>query len=490
MLKKLIYTGLLYLTFSAIAVGQGSQVLYYMNLPQNHLLNPALKPSNSVYVGLPVLTGINVNVDNNFINFSDIFIPGKNDSVFSFLHPDYNVDDFIKKLKKKNFLAPNITIQLFGLGFNAGKDLYIFLDVLDRISGNVVLPGKLVELALKGNEDYIGQTIDLSDLDGEFKYFREFGLGFSKNIGKDLRIGFKAKALFGMMAFSLENNALALTVNEDYTHTLTADLTAHLSGPMEVYYNSDNQPDSIAFDDNYLNSARFFTNFSNPGFGMDLGATYTLMNRIHLSAGVRDLGFITWKDNVKNIKAESHFEFSGFNITDVVNGTKTMDEIGKDMLDSLKNSFSITNDKSPFTTPLPAVLTLGGSFDLTKSISVGILSNSTLVGNQIRQAATISANLNLGNAFSTTLCYTAANSKYNNLGAGIAFRLGVVQFYFIADKIPVSWNKIISDGNTVVIPDTWNKVHMMAGLNFVFGNRILANKDKPILMDENADILK
>lgn len=478
------------MTCFTIADGQGSQALYYMNIPQNHLLNPALKPSNSVYVGLPALTGISVNVDNNFINFSDIFIPGRNDSVFSFLHPDYNVDDFINKLKRKNFISPSLTIHLFGLGFNAGRDLYVFVDVIDKISGNVVFPGKLVELALKGNEDYIGQTIDLSDLDGEFKYFRESGLGFSKGFGKNLRIGFKAKALFGMMAFSLENNALALTVNEDYSHTLTADLTAHFSGPWEVYYNSDNQPDSISFDDNYFNSARFFTNYSNPGFGMDFGATYTLMDRIHLSAGVRDLGFITWKDRVTNIKAESHFEFSGLNITDVVNGNKTLEEVREEMLDSLKNSFTISSDNSPFTTAIPAVITLGGSFDITKGLSVGILTNSTLIGSQLRQAATLSANLNLGNAFSTTFSYTAANSKYDNYGAGIAFRLGVVQFYFIADKIPVSWNRIVSDENTVVIPATWNKVHVVAGLNFVFGNRILTRNDKPMLLDESADILK
>ena len=75
------------------AAAQNSQVLYYMNLPQNHLLNPALRPSNSLYIGLPAISGINLNINNNFVNFSDVFMKGQtSDSIITFLHPDYNVD--------------------------------------------------------------------------------------------------------------------------------------------------------------------------------------------------------------------------------------------------------------------------------------------------------------------------------------------------------------------------------------------------------------
>jgi len=49
---------LLLAVFFADVSAQNSQVLYYMNLPQNHMLNPALRPSNSVYIGLPVVSGI------------------------------------------------------------------------------------------------------------------------------------------------------------------------------------------------------------------------------------------------------------------------------------------------------------------------------------------------------------------------------------------------------------------------------------------------
>ena len=76
-----------------------------------------------------------------------------------------------------------------------GKDSYIFLDINERIDGNIVLPGDLFKLALKGNEEFVGSKIDLSSLRGDMKYYREFGIGFSRNFTDKLRIGVKGKTV-------------------------------------------------------------------------------------------------------------------------------------------------------------------------------------------------------------------------------------------------------------------------------------------------------
>jgi hypothetical protein len=485
MFRKFTYVLTLFLAIVLPdASAQNSQVMYYMNLPQNHLLNPALRPSNSFYFGIPVLGGVNVNINNNFVNLSDIFIPGKADSIISFLHPDYNVDDFLKKLKKRNFLAPEVNIQLFGLGFNAGEDLYIFLDVNERVDANIVVPGDLLKLAFKGNQDFLGKTIDLSTLDAELKYYREFGLGFSKNFGNNLRIGAKAKILFGIASFSLDNRSLGLTVNNDFTHTINADLSANFSGPVTIHMDANNRPDKISIDESIIKSTGFFLNSSNMGLGIDFGAVYKISDKIQVSASIIDLGYIKWKSDITNLKAESQFLFSGFNIKDVVDGTKTFDDLANEMLDSLKNSITITDTNTPFKTFLPTGISIGGSFNLTKSIALGILSHSVIAGKQFRQAVTMSANVNLGNAFSTSLCYTAENHRYDNLGAGLAFRTGIVQFYLIADKIPVYWNKIITDNSSIPLPARWNTINLRLGLNLVIGNKIKKKNDKPMLIEQ------
>jgi hypothetical protein len=471
----------------ADASAQNSQVLYYMNIPQNHLANPALRPSNSVYIGLPGLSGINLNVNNNFVNFSDVFLKGQpKDSIITFLHPDYDVNKFLDKIKDKNFFEPEFTIPLFGVGFSVGRSGYVFLDINERVAGNVVLPGDLFSLALKGNEGFVGSKIDLSSLRAGLKYYHEFGIGFSRNFTDRLRIGVKGKLLFGIAGASVDNKSLGITVNDDYSHTLDANLTVNISGPVTVYENSKHNIDSIVIDDSRLKTSSGIVDFlsgkKNVGLGLDIGATYDITDRLVVSAAITDLGFITWKKDVVNLKANNQFKFSGLNMLDFFNGTKTIDELGKDMLDSLKNAFVVSNSKASFTTYLPFGISFGGSYNVTKKFSVGLLSYTRVIDKQLREALTLSANINLGNALSTSVSYTAANKRYDNFGAGLAFRTGIVQFYLVTDRIPVMWNKIKDKSSTIVIPASWNTVNLRLGMNLVFGNRNKEKSDKPMIL--------
>lgn len=471
------------------AEAQYSQVLYNMNLPQNHLLNPALRPGNRVYIGLPVLSGVNININNNFINFSDVIIKGQTDSLISFLHPDYDVDKFLAKIKDKNSIEPEVTIPLFGLGFSAGKDLYIFLDINERFEGNVVLPGDIIKLGLKGNEQFVGTKIDLSSLRGDIKYYREIGLGFSKDFTNKLRIGVKGKLLFGIASASIDNKSLGITVNDDYSHTVDADMVVNFSAPLSVSMTADNKIDKFTFDDSRFDNRSgivdFLTNTGNVGFGFDLGATYNITDKFVMSAAVTDIGFIKWKTDLTNLSAKSSFKFSGLNMENVLNGTMTFDSLANEMLDSLKNSFILSDTKNPFTTNLPYGVTFGASYNLTKSFSVGLLSYSRVIGKQIRESLTLSANVNLSNALSASFAYTAANHRYDNLGAGLALRVGFFQFYTVVDRIPVTWNKVISEGGDAFpVPVSWNTINARLGFNFVFGNKIKKEDDRPMVLVE------
>lgn len=482
--KALIFVSL----FSGVLLfdisGQTSQVMYYMNLPQNHLMNPAMRPSNSLYIGLPGLSGVNLTMNNNFVNFSDLLMKDQSsDSVISFLHPNYNIDKFISSLNDKNSLSPQATIQLLGLGFNVGRGSYVFLDINERLEGNAVLPLDLLKLFLKGNEGFKGSEVDLSALRGDLRYFREIGLGFSKSYHK-LRLGVRGKLLFGLAGVSIDNNSLGIRVNEDYTHTLDADLKINISAPVHVYSDENNNIDSIVFDDSGFKTNKgrrnFFLGTENMGFGLDAGATYEVSDRIVVSAAVTDIGYIKWKKNVTNLQAKGQFEFSGLSMVDVLKGTKTFQEVGDEMLDSLKNAFTVLETTDPFTTWLPVGVSFGGNFRLTKDFSLGLLSYSRIIGKQIKEALTLSANVNLGNAFSTSVSYTLANHRADNLGAGIAFRAGVIQIYMLADRIPVTWDKI-TGSTTYIIPSNWNTLNIRLGLNLVFGNRIGKKDDIPMV---------
>jgi hypothetical protein len=471
---------------STLLTAQNSQVLYYMNLPQNHLLNPALRPSNSFYLGLP---GINLNINNNLVSFSDLFIKSStSDSVLTFLDPRFKITDFLDKVRDKNSIEPEFTLQLFGLGFSVGKDAYVFLDINERFSGNIVIPGDIFKLGLTGNAGFQGNQIDLSSFRADVKYFREVGFGFSKNFSNKLRIGVKGKLLFGIASASIDNNSFGITVSDNYTHSLDADLVANVSLPLNVTRDVNQNISKVEFNDNQLNTSKEIIDFlagkKNMGLGLDIGATYDVTSKFVVSAAVTDLGYIKWKRNVTNFQIKSLYKFDGLNMIDVLNGTKTFDEVGKAELDTLKDSFKVTDSKNAFTTYLPVGVSLGGSYKLTKSFSVGILSYSRFIGKQLKEAVTFSGNLNLGNALSTTLTYTIANHRFDNLGAGLAFRPGIFQFYFLADRIPVMWNNIKVDNSTIPLPTSLNTINLRLGMNLAFGNRVKRKADKPMLKAE------
>lgn len=489
MTRKAFYIiTLIFAVITTQSPAQNSQAMYYMDLPQNHLLNPAFRPSASVYIGLPVITGVSLNLNNNFVNFSDVFMKGRSqDSIISVLNPDYNIDKFLSKIKDKNFFEPEILVQLISLGFSVGKDNYIFFDINERIDGNIVIPGDLLKLAFRGNQEFAGSKIDLSSLRGDLKYYQEIGAGFSRNFSDRLRIGIKAKLLFGVASLSIVNNSLGITVNDDYSHVFDADLAVNISG-LDVKTDSKNNVSSISFDESKLKTASgrydFFSGRKNMGMGMDIGAAYDLTDRIVLSASVTDLGFIRWKKDVTNLKTKNQFEFSGLNMLDVINGTRSIQDLGNNILDSLKNAFVVKNTKAPFTTYLPFGISFGGSYSLTRRFSVGLLSYSRIIEKQVREALTLSANLFFGNAISATASYTAENHRYDNLGAGLAFRTGITQFYLITDRIPIVWDKIKNDHNSFILPASWNTINLRIGMNLLFGARHREVIDKPMVQIE------
>jgi hypothetical protein len=469
------------------AAGQNNQLMYYMNLPQNHLMNPAMRPSNSVYIGLPVISGTNYNINNNFLNYSDLFVKSTtSDSIISILNPEYDIDDFISRVNKRNSISPQFSLQTFGLGFSAGKGVYIFFDINERVEGNAVFPGDIIKLILKGNEAFVGSEINLSSFRMDLRYFREYGFGFSKDFGSNLRIGVRPKIFSGIFSTTLDNRSLGIKVDDNYTHTLNADVTANISAPVTVYKDNEQKIDSIVFDDSRFDSGKgmfdFISGSKNFGLGIDVGATYKISDNLIVSAAVTDVGYIKWKRDVSSIKAKGQFVFSGLDMTEVINGDKTLDDLGKELLDSLKDAITVTVSNAPFNTWLAPGLTVGGSYNVTKNISFGLLSYTKFIGSQVRESLTLSTNLNLGNSFSLSLGYSLQNKRADNLGAGLAFRAGVFQFYAITDRIPIFWSRINTDGgSSVVLPSNWNTVNLRLGMNLTFGNKIKKKDDKPMM---------
>lgn len=499
MRRKVIITaiGLLLVMINGVNA-QISRVAYFMNIPQSHFLNPAIKPATRFYIGIPGLSGINVRLDNNFLKLSDFLIPGiKGDSAYTFNHSDFDLKKVASKLNKSNAISADASVQLLGLGFQVGKNYSIFIDITDRFTSKILFPKELLSLYIAGPADFIGKTVDISNANFKGQYFREYAVGFSGEIINNLRIGARLKLLSGITSLSFDDRSFSLTVNNDLSQTVSSDASMDMAGKDAL--------NTIFLQNGILGKAdsttktnvkgflgSYFGNpIKNPGFGVDLGAVYNLGTLLTFSVAVTDLGFINWKDGLKSWKSTGTFTLPGLTLQDVQKNGVAIDDIFRPLKDSIKSNFKSVPSPQPFKTYLPTTISAGISVNPVKFLSVGVLSELQMYAGSIKESVSLSGNLHFGSLFSTSLAYTIANYSYNNLGFGLAFKAGFAQIYIIADKIPVSWEKYYikkpgsSDYMNLPLPGSLNVLNLQLGLNIAFGKPASKKTDTPMLQSKD-----
>jgi hypothetical protein len=475
-MRRTILLVLLLLNAAVASNAQTSQSLYFMNIPQASTLNHALNPTGRFYLGLPGISDISVRLDNNFLSVSNLFTGGIiSDSTLAFLEESEWLEEFVKWLGDNYSLESQAGVRLFGLAFTVKDDLRITFDITERADANIVFPGDLLRLGFQGNEGFIGQSIDLSTLRTDASIWHEFGIGASKNVTPKLRVGARVLVLSGVASAFLANRGVTLTVNDDYTHTVNADMALNISAPVNFITEEDSSIHGAEFDnarfDDDRNIIEYLKSMANPGLGIDLGAEYRFNDKLAVSAAVTDLGFIKWKRDRQDITVNTTFDFNGLTMQDVYDESLDFGELLNWTLDTLQNVAVLDKSAPAYTCRLPATVTVAFSYTPVKFFTAGLLSRTRFEGRQAHQALTLSGNFNFGNVFSTTLAYTAANRRYDNLGFGFAIRGGFMQFFALVDNVPVKFTSVEYDGKDYRIPGNWSMVHARLGLNLVFGNR-------------------
>ncbi|HPO41112.1 MAG TPA: DUF5723 family protein [Bacteroidales bacterium] len=475
-MKRSILALILLLSLVTTGHSQNSQVLYFMNLPQATTLNPAFQPAGRIYIGLPGISDISVRLDNNFLSLSDFFINGViSDSTLSFLEKGPWVNNFLDGLGKNNSLEPQVGVKLLGFAFTVKDNLRFSLDITERAEVNMVFPGDFFRLGFSGNSDFIGKTLDFSSLRTDMMVYHETGLGASANITEKLRIGGRLKILSGVASAYLNNNHFTLTVNEDNTHTAVADFSMNISAPVFFTTDSDGSVHGAEFNNARFNDAwnviSYLKEMANPGLGIDLGAEYRFSDKLVVSAAVNDLGFIRWKRDLSQLTVNSTFQFNGQTMQDVYDESVEFGEMMNWAIDSLQNVLRLEDSPQKYTTYLPAKLTAAFSYTPVRYFTAGLLSQTRFEGPQVHQSVTLSGNFHFGNVFSTTLAYTAANRRYDNIGFGMAVRGGPSQFFIVVDNICLKFTGYTSGEERIMIPAKVNTVNARLGFNLLFGYR-------------------
>lgn len=360
---KKIAAGLVLSSALLPAQAQEFRTSYFMQTSNfRHQMNPAL--IDAPYVSFPFMGNINVGATGN-VGYKNFIYKLEGNPLYdqtTFMSPTVSASDFLGSLHDKNRADIYVNYNLFSVGFRGFKGMNV-VELNLRSNTNITLPYELFEFMKTTGEKEFYQ---LHDIGARSQNYMELALGHSHRINDRLTVGAKAKFLFGVAYADFNVNQLNLTMNGDEWRVQgDARLKASvLKSEFDYEGPEKNAPDGRrrvkGLDD---------VSFGMPGFGMafDLGASYKVMDDLTVSAGLTDLGFISW-GKTKQASSAGDYTFSGFNNIYAGSNNTGSNKLGdqfEDLGDDLEEMFSVYDDGETSTTQaLAATLNVGAEYTL------------------------------------------------------------------------------------------------------------------------------
>ena len=449
--KGIISLLIVYIAIGFAKSNAQTNTLYYMDgIHQSLYLNPAYQSNCSFFLGLPAISGLRIDINNNVFTFNNLFDERESSPDTLFL----NISNIKDKFHKNNYAVATTAVPVLDLGFWI-KNAYFTFSLTNKTNISVAYPYSLAELIIEGNGNYIGENnpMIIKNFGIRGMNYHEMAFGLSRQVTHRLIIGGRLKLLFGTTNIDSQKSEIKLTTSEDnYALSIETDLNFNLSGPFTILRDSTGMIDDVEFDDS--NPLSYALSAGNLGLALDMGATYKLNDHFDFFGSVTDLGFINWHKNVTNLTQKESYTFSGLSLDSIGTDYDEFDAIQ----DSLDRFTKFNESSLDYTRMLSAKLYLGTTYSPADFMNFGFLSRTWFLKNKVTQAFTLSANFHPAKWFSGSLSYTIANNQYTNFGMGLAVKAGALQIYALADNV-----------NSAFHPKDSQSVAVQFGINFSFG---------------------
>lgn len=438
MKTKFLYICLICFT---IAKAQGPLNSYFMDYnPYSYYLNPGKLPNFKTFVAFPALGNFNTTAYSS-VAFNNAFNQG-------------NVDlyQLLSELKPKNNFGFSQNINVLAFGFSPSEKSYFSFSTGVKTDFNFGLSKDFAGLFLLGNghPNYLGKTADFTGTGLKSNAYADVNLGYTRVINDKLTIGANFKLLHGVGAAGFDLKGVGVYTDADtWENTFTSDFEIYVT---DVETSNE---DDYGIPGNFNYSGFKFG--KNLGFGLDLGASYKLTDKIELSASVLDFGSIKYKNAIRYYNDGSSFTFEGVDFNDISNDENS--NFGDALMDTLSSIFGLKKDSNvSYTSYLPTRFIIGGKYQLNKFFTVDALYSGRFIHNTLQSSLVIGSGVKLGKVLSARLSYGIVNNSYFNIGSGITLNLGAFQVFAVADNF-IGFSQV----------DYSRFLNVSAGMNFVFG---------------------
>ena len=392
-------------------------------------LNPALAPGRG-YLNLPVIGTFNASVNSSTLGYQDVMDIIDNTEGGDF----FKSDAFINKLDNLNNLNVNLSTDILSAGWYKGKNFWSFNIGLRNDIGASIPKGMFEFMREMDGLSAYDNLERLSNIDQkvghqslEINSYAEVGVGLARNITERLTVGARVKALLGVGNLKLDINNIA--VNSNLSGYNTGDLN-DLNGRAEIRVDATLENSSklieLSEDDGVIDEIEFGTfGLAGYGLGIDLGASYKLMDKLTLSASLLDLGFMKWsKNNTSVAKATANQSYDLTNSSDryeFVDKVASGEVLNFDMLNMTLDK-SAQKDRS---TSLTSTLVLGAEYELLGDLlAVGALYTGRFAKPETLNELTLSANIRPKNNLNLALSYSLWQGSGKTFG--VAAKLGPI----------------------------------------------------------------
>ena len=453
-MKNLLFT--LFLAISGNNLLAQGLTLYNMDyVPQSMRNNPAQMQKANFHIAIaPLLNNISFSTTSSGFTLSDLF-QVEGDTTFA------TPDRMLAKISENNFISQQTNIDFISFGFKVKNKNYFSFNVTERVNFAFDYSKNFMTLLAKGtaNEDFLGKNVSMSGTGFRFNHFREYGIGYTREVNDKLSVGGRFKFLQGLS--HLDNDQADITLYTDpnnYSIKATSTIGVKIAGLGFVF------DDGSEFD-----AITYMSNFKNTGFALDLGGKYEINDRITTSLNITDLGFINWKTDARryfNNKVE--FNFDGIDLKEYLDkeNDEEREAYAAELSDSIEDIFGLERIDRGFTTNLIANIYIGAEYKLNKTFKAAALFNGKVFKGALYPSLTITTQTALGKWLQAIVSYSIVNKSYENIGLGAAINAGPIQFYAVSDNL-LDWTQI----------DYAKNLNVQLGMNLLFGYKSKISKE-------------
>ena len=437
----------LLLIFSlTICLGQNKQLLYNVRgLPQSLLNNPGANVNFDGHIGVPLFSKFHISAGSSGVNLFDIFDDSK-------LDVNKKVSAAIRRLTRNDYFTLHQQLEILSFGWRLGNGQYLSAGVYQESDMFAYFPKDPVLLVNEGNNAYLNEPFDFSDVSFTGEIMTVYHLGINKKINNKLTIGVRGKLYSGIFNVnSTKNTGLFITRDDPnspnfYRHFAeNINIRVNTSG----YASLNNTGMTVQESTADLLKRSFFG--GNIGAGIDLGATYNLEENVRITGSVLDIGVMYQQHDVENYLYYGSYETDGIEplFPDVPPNNNTIpywdlfeDEIDRNLKDETVNEV--------YTTWRPVKFNAAVEFGFEEMFEICDYRrtykrrNYNLIGlhlfgvkrpRTMNYAMTGYFDRKFSDNFRAKVSYTVDDFSYYNIGLLLSTKIKKFNFYIAADNL-------------------------------------------------------